>query len=109
MKQAGLDLPDPKKTAPENWMASCVIIGNIVVVLRGQEEYKTVDHAAYIREGRPEVRNSNKLRLEEALVDNLVGTPVQVERQLRRATKTEAWLTVQTSIVNRMELGAQEW
>ena len=25
MKQAGLDLPDPTKTAPENWMASCVI------------------------------------------------------------------------------------
>ena len=30
VKQAGLALPDTKKTSPENWMASCVIIGHLV-------------------------------------------------------------------------------
>ena len=32
-----------------------------------------------------------------------------VTRQLQRATKTGAWLTVWLSTVNGTELGAQEW
>ena len=30
-------------------------------------------------------------------------------RRMRRAAKTGAWLTVLSSTVNGMELGAQEW
>ena len=41
VKQAGLDLPDPVKTAPENWTASCVIIGHLVAALRGQVVFLT--------------------------------------------------------------------
>ena len=37
------------------------------------------------------------------------GAPVLHARQLRQATKTGAWLTVQPSTFNRTELGAQEW
>ena len=37
VKQAGLALPDPTKTAPESWTASCVITGHLVAALRGQE------------------------------------------------------------------------
>ena len=109
VKQAVMALPDPKKTAPDNWTTYCVITGHLVAALRGQEEFSTAYHNSYLKEGRVGVRKRNAKQLEEALVDNLVGTLVQVERQLRRATKTGAWLTVQTSIVNRMELGAQEW
>ena len=36
VKQAGLALPEPTQTAPENWTASCVIIGYLVAALRGQ-------------------------------------------------------------------------
>ena len=46
VKQAGLDLPDPKKTAPEKWTASCVITGHLVAVLRVEEEFHTADHSA---------------------------------------------------------------
>ena len=35
IKQAGLALPDPSHTAPDNWTASCVITGHLVTVLRG--------------------------------------------------------------------------
>ena len=38
VKQAGLDLPDPTLTAPENRTASCVITGHLVAALRGQVE-----------------------------------------------------------------------
>ena len=46
VKQAGLDLPDTTKRAPENWTVSCVITGHPVAVLRGQEDFRTVDHYA---------------------------------------------------------------
>ena len=36
VKQAGLALPYPTLTAPENWIASCVITGHLVAALRGQ-------------------------------------------------------------------------
>ena len=35
IKQAGLALPDPYQTAPENWTTSCVITGHLVAALRG--------------------------------------------------------------------------
>ena len=46
VKQAGLAILDPENTAPENWMASCVITGHLVSALRGQEEFRTADHSA---------------------------------------------------------------
>ena len=39
----------------------------------------------------------------------LEGAPVQHAHQMRRATKTGAWLKVQPSTVNGTELGAEEW
>ena len=51
VKQAVIELPDPTKTAPKNWTASCVITGHIVAALRGQKEFRTSDHAVYMREG----------------------------------------------------------
>ena len=35
VKQAGLSLPDPTKTAPKNWTASCVVTVHISTVPRG--------------------------------------------------------------------------
>ena len=46
VKQAGLALPDPTMTSPENWTASCVITGHLVAALRGQVEFRTADHSA---------------------------------------------------------------
>ena len=44
VKQAGLALPDPVQTAPENWTASCVITGHLVAALRGQVVFRTAEH-----------------------------------------------------------------
>ena len=62
-----MSLLDPTKMAPANWTASCVITVHIAAALRGQEEFRTVYHHAYMREGREEVRKRNILRSEEAL------------------------------------------
>ena len=50
-KQADLAIPDPVKTAPENWTASCVITGHLVAALRGQAVFRTADHTACLRGG----------------------------------------------------------
>ena len=44
VKQALLALPDPKKTAPDNWLASCVITYHLIATLRVHEELRTTDH-----------------------------------------------------------------
>ena len=51
VKQAGLAIPDPVLTAPENWTASCVITGHLVSALRGQTIFRTADHTACLRGG----------------------------------------------------------
>ena len=76
VKQAGLALPDPSQTAPENWTASCVITGHLVAALRGQVEFRTVDRSACLREGRAAVRRRGQIRVEEALTAALEGAPV---------------------------------
>ena len=109
VKQAGLSLPYPSQTAPENWTASCVIIGHLVAALRGQVEFRTADHSAFLREGQTVFCRRGQKQAEEALTAALEGAPVLNTHLLLRATKNRAWLTVQPSTVNGTEQGAQEW
>ena len=109
VKQAGMALPNPTLTAPENCQASCVITGHLVPALRGQVPFRTADHAAFLRDGRAAVRRQNAAKAVASLETTIARAPAVVTRRLRRATKTGAWLTVQPSTVNGTELGAQEW
>ena len=109
VKQVGLDLPDPSHKSPENWTASCVITGHLAIELRGQVEFRMADYSACLREGRTAVRRRGQRRAEEALTAALEGPLVQRALQLRRATKTGAWLAVHPSTVNGTEMGTQEW
>ena len=76
MKQAGLAIPDPVKTASENWMASCVITGHLVAALRSHAIFQTADHTACLRGGRLAVRHRGEQRAEAALTAALEGAPV---------------------------------
>ena len=76
VKQAGLDLPNPIQTAPENWRTSCVITGHLVTALRSQVEFRTAYHSACLREGRTAVRKRGEIRAEEALTVALERGPV---------------------------------
>ena len=109
VKQVGLNLPDPTKTALENWTSSCVIPGHLAAALRVQEEFRTADHAAIFHKGWGDYRKRNVARLEAELEKNLMGAPASVARHLRQVAKTGACLKVQPSIVNETGMGAQEW
>ena len=109
VKQAGLALPDPTKTAHENWTASCVITGHLVEALRGQEEFRAAEHFNFLQEVRTVVRKRSVLMSEEALVEALSGAAVQGAHLLQQETKKVAWMVMQPSTVNGTGLGAQEW
>ena len=106
VNQAGLAIPDPVKTVPENWTVSCVITGHLVAALRGQAVFRTADHTACLRGGQLAVRQQGEQRAEAALTTALEGAPVLQAHRMRRAAKIGAWFTVLPSTVNGTELGA---
>ena len=77
VKQSGLALPETTLTAPDNCTASCVITVHLVVVLRGQVEFRTANHSACLQEGRTAVRRQSAKRAEEALAETIVGVTVK--------------------------------
>ena len=79
-KQAGMALPDPTRTAPDNWQASCVITGHLVSALRGQVPFRTADHAACLRDGRLEVRRKRVAKAMASLEADIAGAPEVVTR-----------------------------
>ena len=109
LKQAEMAHPDPTRTAPKKWQASCVITGHLVSALRGQVPFRTADHAACLRDGRAVVRRQNVAKAMASLEATIARAPAFVTRRLLGATKNRAWLTVQPSTVNGTGLGAQEW
>ena len=108
VKQAGMTLPDPTRTAPENYQASCVITGHLVSALRGQVPFRTADHTACLWDGRAAVCRKSVAKAMASLEMTISGAPAVVTRRLQWETKTGAWLTVQLSTVSRTEMGAQE-
>ena len=108
-KQAGLSLPDPTLTDPENWTLSCFITGHLAAALMGQVDFRTADYSACLREGQMAVRWRSTQLVDEALASTIAGNPVHGARSLQRARKTGACLTVHPSTVNGNELGVQEW
>ena len=80
VKQAGMALPDPTRTAPENWQASCVITGHLVSALRGQVPLRTADHAAYLRDGRAAVRCQNVAKAMASLETTIARAPAVFTR-----------------------------
>ena len=75
VKQVGLALPDPKRTAPDNWQASCVITVHLVSALRGQVTFQTVDHVACLLDGRAVVRQKIWVKAMASLEATIAKAP----------------------------------
>ena len=80
MKQAGLALPDPTRTAPDNWQTSCVITGHLVSELRGQVTIRTTNHADCLRDGRAAVRRKSVAKAMASLEATITRAPEVVTR-----------------------------
>ena len=51
VNQAGLEIPNPTISTWENWMASCVVIVQLVIALWGMTKFKKGDHSLILWEG----------------------------------------------------------
>ena len=67
VKQAEISLPDPTRTAGANYMASCVILGNLVTAFQGTSEFRSGNHALLVGEGRDEIRQRHVEEAETSL------------------------------------------
>ena len=109
VKQPGIALPKPTQTEGENWTASCVITGHLVLALRGTVEFRSSDHALLMWEGREEIRQRHAEGSETALREAWDTASNLDARRLGRIKRTGAWMSVLPSTVNGAYLGAQEW
>ena len=80
VNQAGLALPDPTWTAPDNWQASCVITGHLVSTLRGQVPFRMADHVACLQDRRAAVRRKSVAKAMASLEATISGAPEVVTR-----------------------------
>ena len=89
-------------------MASYVVTGHLVTSLWGSIEFKTSDHALILQVGPEEIQQFHLHNAQAAMEEDMATVPALDSHRLRQGTKTEAFLNLMPSIVNVMELGAQE-
>ena len=75
VKQAGMALPYPTQTDPDNWQVSCVITGHLVSALRGQVLFRLADHAACLWDGRAAVQWKSVEKVMASLETTIAGAP----------------------------------
>ena len=90
VKQAGIDLPKPTRTAGENWTLSCIITGHLVAELQGTAEFRSGDHALLMGEGREEIRQRHAEAEDTALVKARAAASKLDDRRMGRIHRT--WL-----------------
>ena len=109
VKQAGIALPNPTGTMGANWTASCVITGHLAMALHGTKDFRSVNHALLMGEGREEIRQRHTEEAETSLGEAWAAVSNPDAQRLGMIQRTGAWLLVLPSTVNGTELGAQEW
>ena len=109
VKQSGISLPDPTRTAGGNWMASCVITGHLVAALHGTDELRLVKHALLLVEGREEICQQHAEEADTTLGEAWAAALNTEARRLGQIQRTGVWLSLLLSTVNGTELEAQEW
>ena len=67
VKQSRTSLPEPPRTARENWTASCVVTGHLVAALYGTDEFRSGNHALLMGEEREEIRHQYAEEAETSL------------------------------------------
>jgi hypothetical protein len=109
VKKSGFAIPDPTTTADENWTTSTVVCGHLIAVLRGTEEFCSVDHNHIMAEGRATMRLRKSSTSDVKLASIFNGLVADRSRTIKRGQHTGAWLSALPSTVNGTELSAQEF
>ena len=79
------------------------------MALQRKTEFRAVDHALLMGEGRDKIRWQNAEATEMALGAAQDAASKAYTRRMGRITRMGLWLSVLPSTANGTELGAQEW
>ena len=109
VKQASIELPKPAWNAGANWTVSCVITGHLVVALCRTAEFRSIDHALLMGEGREVIQRKHEEEADTTLLVAWVAASKPDAQRLGRIHWNGTWISVLPSIVNGIELWAQEW
>jgi hypothetical protein len=109
VKQAGLALADPARTASSNFTASSLVVSHLLAALKGTVTFSSDDHTRVGKEVKLEIRER---RAEKELLELngiMKKLPCSDRRTILRGKSTGQWLSVLPSTVNGTELSAQEF
>jgi hypothetical protein len=73
VKQAGLALPDPTKSAPSNYEASTCVNSHLIAALKGTEVFSSLTHVVTIKEVRSELAGRKKAS-DELILKSILST-----------------------------------
>lgn len=109
VKKAGLALPNPVKSADQNYEASILLTSHATAALRGTIEFSLTDHASIVRNIKSELKFHNSMQHKKKLTSIVSRMPCDEHRMILRGKDTGQWLSVVPSMVNGTELVAQEF
>jgi hypothetical protein len=107
VKQAGLALPIPTKSAPSNYEASTCVNTDLIAALKGIEVFSALTHLATIKEARTELTGRKKATDELVLKAVISALPPDLRRAVTRSKKTGSWLSLMPSTDNGTDLRLQ--
>ena len=108
VKHVGLVIPDSTLKPQGNWTTLCVVIGHLVAALWGRVKFRSRDHAQPLNGSHTEIRRWKAHDAGEYLSAAAERLSRMEVRRLRHVHKTGVWLPAAPSMMNRMDLGAQE-
>eukprot|EP00978_Attheya_sp_CCMP212_P031185 scaffold117077_cov65-Attheya_sp.AAC.6 len=111
VKHAELALPNPTTSASRgNFMASKIVCGHLVVLLRERAMFNGAEHTSVIsKEGRSAICISKVSVNGGELLCLLRNLPPEKRRIVEWSCRTRAWISVLPSTVNGMELSTEEF
>jgi hypothetical protein len=109
VKWAVLAIPDPTTSAQPNYEASILLCSHILAAFRRVNVFQSTDHLKVIRDVKAKLKLRNAAKSESSLNNLASKMSCDNRRTILRGKETGQWLLVLPSIVNSMELSAQEF
>ena len=107
IKQYVLELSEPTLYSLENCTLSCVVTVHLVDALRGSTELWSVNISMMLKHRIADNQRQKNFNYIQALAKVMGKPPATEAFRLQQGSKTGAWISVKSSRVNSIDIGAQ--
>ena len=109
VKEAGMAIPNPTKTARQNYNASTVAVGHLVQAIRGRDQFRPADHYSVIQSAKKATLERKQDQAKDTLRELSAKMSKVKSRTILRGKETGGWLSLMPSMVSGTELSPQEF